>query len=138
LELEAEEIRRIIVISITMNIFVNGGILFIEAWIMLKFGNTLLMPLDQFSSFREIQDYLINRQEKDIYVKYGLPLLLIFLNFIFFIIPYALGEEWVSALLNSVLAILPFQVAFLTVHIVRVFIEIILLILRQVFHRLRF
>ena len=129
---EADTLRPIIVLSIVLNVLVNGGILVVEGWYTLKVRNLFLIPIDSGLSYRELKAYVRKNQEGGSYAKYGAPVGLIFVNAIFFIVPSILGENWQSALFNSFLAMLPFHIAFLSIHIVKIGLETTLLLLRYI------
>ncbi len=130
-------IRRIIVLSIIMNVLVNGGILLLEFLYILKISNLFLVPIDSTLTFSKLKEYVKEKQEGGFYVTYGLPFVLLFLNAITFLVPYLLGERWISALINSTVAILPFHIAGLTIHIIKILLEIIFLILRYIIQNCR-
>ena len=129
--LETDEIKRIIVISAFASVWVNGGILFVEALYRLKIY-LFLMPIEPELGLKEIKDYVNDNQVGEIYTKYGVPFGLLFINSLFFLIPFVSGVKWEIALLNSALAVLPFHIAGLMIHIVKISLEIILLISRYI------
>ncbi len=132
-----DTIRPIIVLSVILNILVNGSILAIEIWYRSKVDNLFLFPIDSNLNYKELKDYVYKNEEDVSYDKYNIPIWLLFINVGLFIVPYILGENWQSALFNSFLYFLPFHVGFLSIHIIKIGIEIIFLILRYIIQNYR-
>jgi hypothetical protein len=94
------------------------------------------LPIEPKSDLRESRinnnQVAIKDETKNLLVKYGIPFLIFFVVGLFFLVPYASGTKWETALLNSTLAVFPFHIAFLVMYVVRIGMEVILQFLRYI------
>lgn len=95
----------------------------------------LFTPIDSKPNPKDIKDYLSNKWNVEFFTSFKIPLGLFIVSVVVFVIVYASGENWGTALLKSILYLLPFHVASFVMYLVSIGIHIILLHLRFIFQR---
>lgn len=98
--------------------------------------NPLSIPIRPIRSLREIKNYRdASDREDELYFKYLIPTLMLLVGLLFFVVPYLSGVEWQEAILNSILALIPFHLGFLTMYLMLIGLETVLLLIRFTIHR---
>lgn len=126
--LQTEQLQRAIGISIFANVL-NLIALFLEFVFYLR-HYLFTAPIVSVRTFKEAKRFIKQCNNMPVIPIYESIFGLIFLHLITFIIIFISGVKWNIALTNSLLVILPFQIAFISICGVRIVFEVIYLVVR--------